>query len=92
MKTPRVTDHAILRYLERAKGVDVEAVRRHIEEICAGPMVAGATSVRAEGVKFCFAGAAVVTVTPSSQIPNKTQRERVQNKIQRQNSEVASCR
>lgn len=26
----RVSDHAVLRYLERAHGLDIEAVRRHI--------------------------------------------------------------
>ena len=41
----RVSDHAILRYLERAHGLDVEAVRDHI----AGRMVNGAR-LRAAGV------------------------------------------
>jgi len=33
-----VTDHAIIRYLERAHGLDVDAVRRHL----AGRLVTGA--------------------------------------------------
>ena len=48
----RVSDHAILRYLERARGLDVEAVRDHI----AGRMVNGArlhaVGVTIEKVKF----------------------------------------
>lgn len=74
MKLPRVTDHAVLRYLERAKGFDIEAVRRHIEDLCAGAIVAGATCVRAEGVKFEIAAGKVVTVTPGGSGPNRTKR------------------
>lgn len=36
----RVSDHCVLRYLERAMGLNVELVREHILSIC----VAGATS------------------------------------------------
>ena len=48
----RVTDHAVIRFLERAKGFDIEAVRTHIASLCAQPMAVGAICVRAEGVKF----------------------------------------
>lgn len=27
----RVTDHAVLRYLERVKGIDIEEIRTHLE-------------------------------------------------------------
>ncbi len=50
-----VTDHAILRYLERAHGLDVEAVRRHIASRCATGAELRATTVIVERVKFVLA-------------------------------------
>ncbi|MBC6416253.1 MAG: hypothetical protein GDA47_00280 [Rhodospirillales bacterium] len=35
MRLPQVTDHAVLRYLERGLGVDVEALRRRIARVLA---------------------------------------------------------
>lgn len=64
MKAPRVTDHAVLRYLERVRGFDVESVRAHIAITCAAAASAGAASLRAESVKFVITGGAVVTITP----------------------------
>lgn len=60
-----VTDHAILRYLERAHGLDVEAVRRHIAERCATGAELRAASVIVERVKFVLAdrGSKTVVVT-----------------------------
>jgi hypothetical protein len=37
-----VTDHAICRYLERAYGFNVEAIREHIAGLCAAPAAFGA--------------------------------------------------
>lgn len=65
MSNPPVTDHALVRYLERAKGFDMEAVRDHIASLCAQPMAAGANCVRAEGVKFEFESGKVITCTPN---------------------------
>ena len=47
MKRPRthVTDHAVLRYLERVAGMDIEALRRRI-----GHAVEGAIEHEAAGV------------------------------------------
>jgi hypothetical protein len=60
MSGPRVTDHAVLQYLERAQGVDVESIRRHIENVCRNGK--GARSVLAEGFCFVMRAEAVVTV------------------------------
>lgn len=58
-----VTDHAILRYLERAYGLDVELVRRHIAGRCATGAALGAVGVTVENVKFVLsAGVAETTV------------------------------
>lgn len=85
----RVTDHAVLRYLERAMDLNVEIVREHIASLCAGPAACGASALRAEGVKFEIVGGAVVTVVPDTGIfINKSTRERNQRAIERRKSNV----
>ncbi|MDB5552822.1 MAG: hypothetical protein JWL86_2806 [Rhizobium sp.] len=84
----RVTDHAVVRYLERAMGLNVEVVREHILQICSGPAAFGAVCVRTEGVKFEIAGGAVVTVVPDQRGPSKSARDRSQHRIARQRVEA----
>lgn len=65
-KNPRVTDHAVVRYLERARGYDMEAVRAHIAGLCAGASASGSRCLLAEGVRFELAvDGAVITVRPA---------------------------
>lgn len=47
-----VTDHAVLRYLERAHGLDVDAVRRHLAGRVANGARLGAVGVTIENVKL----------------------------------------
>lgn len=83
-KTVRVTDHAVLRYMERAMNLNVEVVREYIASLCAGPAACGATALRAEGVKFEIINGAVTTVVPDTGVTiSKTSRERNQHKIER---------
>lgn len=79
----RVTDHAVLRYLERALGFDIEGVREHIRTICAPAAAIGATCLRAEGVRFEFTTSTntVTTVVPDNAVPNATSRERARSKM-----------
>lgn len=77
----RITDHACVRFMERAMGVDVESVRQKILKVCEGPHAAGAVSVRAHGVKFEISGGAVVTVVPDHRGPSRTARDRNQHRI-----------
>lgn len=79
----RVTDHSVIRYLERAMGLNVEIVRQHIASICAGPAAIGAVCVRAEGVRFEIANNAVTTVSPDHVNPSNTSRARNQRAIER---------
>lgn len=67
-KLPHVSDHAVLRFLERVQGIHVETVRRHIENLCAAAVAAGATSLRADGHAFEFRNGAVVTITPNGPV------------------------
>jgi hypothetical protein len=61
---PRVTDHAVLRFLERVQGINIEAARQLIAKRCATAIAVGTTSLRADGVRYEFSGTTVVTVVP----------------------------
>lgn len=47
-----ITDHAVLRYLERAYGLDVDAVRRHLSGRVINGARLGAIGVTVENVKL----------------------------------------
>lgn len=79
----RVTDHCVLRYLERAMGLNIELVRQHILTVCAAPASYGAVCVRSEGLRFEIAAGAVTTVTPDHQLPGETSRSMSQARIAR---------
>lgn len=79
----RVTEHAILRYLERAMGFNIEGVRQHIAGVCEGPAAIGAVCVRSEGLRFEIVNNTVLTVVPDRQNPSKTGIERNQRIINR---------
>jgi hypothetical protein len=59
---PSVTDHAVLRFLERARGIDVEAARREIAALATNGVQLHANAVIAEGVKLVLRENVVVTV------------------------------
>lgn len=52
--TPRVhvSDHALLRYLQRVLGIDVELVRASITRDVEGAVELGATSVAVDGIRY----------------------------------------
>lgn len=66
----RVSDHALLRYLERVQGIDIEAMRASIEvrldrAASAAELLGIPTySVRLDGVGFVVRSGAVTTVLP----------------------------
>lgn len=57
MKKPRthVTDHAVLRYLERVRGLDIEALRREIGARVDRACAAGASGVQIDGFTYQIA-------------------------------------
>lgn len=59
-----VSDHAVLRYLERAHGVDIQAIRAHLAGRAATAADLGAIAVKIEGVKLVLRGRVLVTVLP----------------------------
>lgn len=74
MKHVAVTDHAVVRYLERALGLDVEAVRTEIARAVKRGIAEGASGVRVGGLWFRLEGAVVVTVLPGSSADLRTGR------------------
>ncbi|WP_238121976.1 MULTISPECIES: hypothetical protein [unclassified Xanthobacter] len=60
--SPTVSDHAVLRELERRFGIDVEAVRRDIATRVRAAVAAGAVGVVADGLRYILRGSHVVTV------------------------------
>ena len=76
MARPRITDHALLRYLERHLGVDVEAHRRDMQRAVERGVEEGACGVLTEGLRFVIRGRAVVTCMRSSEPDIRTGRAR----------------
>ena len=66
-----VTDHALLRFLERVRGFDLSKERWEIAEICRG--VTNGT-VKKHGHRFEVKDGSVITVMPACPIPNRTTR------------------
>ena len=58
---PHVTDHALLRYLERRYGVDVAALREQIRLRVRPAAKMGARGVSIDGVYFVIRNGRVVT-------------------------------
>lgn len=65
-----VTDHAVLRYLERVHGLDVDYFRGVIADQVADGVRYGASAVQVDGVKFVLVGARVVTVVEGNGFVN----------------------
>ncbi|MBR9819363.1 MAG: hypothetical protein GYB51_00010 [Rhodobacteraceae bacterium] len=68
-KLPNVTDHAVLRHLERVKGFDIEAVRTEIARKTERGVRLGAASVLIDGFRYVLRGGSVVTVLHRSYAP-----------------------
>lgn len=60
----RVSDHAVLRWLERVAGVDVEAVRKHLESptIETAEAFGCGTVIMGDGTRMKLSGDVVCTV------------------------------
>lgn len=70
-----VSDHAVIRWLERAKGMDIAAVRREIAKVCEKGVQMGAEGVKVNGVHFRLAGNVVCTVVRSATQTHKPIKE-----------------
>ncbi|VVB44502.1 protein of unknown function [Beijerinckiaceae bacterium RH AL1] len=59
-----VSDHAVVRYLERVLRVDVDALRCEVLGLVEGGLERGAASVRRDGRSYVVDGGRIVTVLP----------------------------
>lgn len=57
-----VTDHAVIRYLERVYGVDIQAVRRRIAATTHVARTFGAGGCQADGVRYVIQDGTVITI------------------------------
>lgn len=74
-RTP-VTDHAVLRYLERVRGVDVEHIRRTIGARVDQAVAQGACGIIIDGFTYKIDGGVVTTVLRVSRCDVRIGRKR----------------
>lgn len=71
MTAPRVSDHALLRFIERAGGLDIEALRAELARSLARATTSAALigtqdfTVRADGLTYVVRNGIVVTILPA---------------------------
>lgn len=71
MKKPQahVTDHAVLRYLERVKGLDIEAARLELGHLVDHAIEVGAGAAVIDGIRYVLDGPTIITCSPVKMIP-----------------------
>lgn len=75
----RVTDHALVRFLERAGGFEIEKLRRAIEKKIYRSAPEGATGIKVDGVNFVIVSDGderVVTTVMEADVVNHGQKGR----------------
>lgn len=69
---PKISDHALLRYIERILGVDVDAMRSEImSDAVKSALRAGASGVTVNGVKMVAKDGVIVTVLSEDMRPKR---------------------
>lgn len=73
MKKPiaHVTDHAVLRHLERVQGIDVEAVRRELGFKVDAAMEAGAVATVSDGIRYVLVEGKLVSCVQVKSVPQR---------------------
>jgi hypothetical protein len=71
-----VTDHALLRHLERVQGIDIEAVRRELGHKVDAAIEAGAKATVSDGIRYVLVGDRLISCVPVKSIPLRTGRLR----------------
>ena len=84
-RTLTITDHAVLRYMQRQLGVDVEAIRedlaRHFDNPKSKQLLEFAANARCkiklgDGFTYCFQGDRMTTCYPKRSSKQSTGRDR----------------
>ena len=68
-RRPWVTDHAVLRYLERVLGINVEEHRQAIEDKTSQAVNLGACAVVSDGFRYLLLDENVTSVVPAKSDP-----------------------
>lgn len=63
----RASDHAVLQYLERVAGIDIEAVRQAMEAECENHH--GAPCIRISGARYLLRDGCIVSVLNGKTVP-----------------------
>lgn len=71
MKSP-VSDHALIRWIERVQGINLDPMRMEIASICAEALAAGATSVVTNEATFVLDHGKIVSILEPGQRPGRT--------------------
>lgn len=73
MKKPlaHVTDHAVLRHVERVLGIDVEAIRNELGHKVDAAVEAGAAATVAEGIRYVLVEDRLVSCVPVKSVPQR---------------------
>jgi hypothetical protein len=74
----KISDHALVRWLERVRGFRLDLERREIDDLLHGVGKNG--TIKAFGRLFEVSNNVLVTITPDSGYPNKTRRLKVTRK------------
>ena len=69
-----VTDHALVRWLERARGIEMEDIRAELADIARPYAKIGAMHAEVGGLWLVFDGVKLVTVQPGKPDPRQTAR------------------
>lgn len=72
-----VSDHAVLRWLEREHGIDVEAVRQHLADQSTDAAALGAVALQIGKVRLVLVDAGICATGVSVVIPTVLPRETV---------------
>lgn len=64
-----VSDHAVVRYLERVYGVDVKSIRKRIADATEDARKAGASAKISNGVRYCLSPSGKVTTITGPDAP-----------------------
>ena len=68
MDEPNVSDHAVLRYLERHYNMDIDAIRAEImTPVVRQAIILGVNSVTTKGLRFSIKGSTVTTIFKKSE-------------------------
>lgn len=74
---PQVSDHALVRFIERVHGIDLSSIKAHIlTPRIVESVRAGASAVVVDGVKFIVRGGVLVTVVTNDKPKNRPPRYR----------------